>query len=89
MFKWIRRLMRPKGNFKRISGHMYKVYNQNGLNNALYDYFNVDDGEGYSGGYTKERVRKMLENWPKKYPCKIIIVDQSFECARVYLETIY
>ena len=33
-------------NFGKITGHLYTVENQNGLNNALYDYFNAtDDGE--------------------------------------------
>lgn len=30
-------------NFKQLSGHVYWVKNQNGFNNALYDYFNLNN----------------------------------------------
>lgn len=64
-------------NFIKKSGHLYDVKNQNGFNSALYQYFD----------YTpKSEVRRMLQNWPKKYPCRINIIDQSFECGRVYVE---
>lgn len=71
--------------FIQITGHVYKVKNQNGFNNALYHYFGAtDNGEGRN--YTKKEVRKMVENWPKIYPTCIVIVDNSFNCARVYVE---
>jgi hypothetical protein len=63
--------------FSKITGHCYIVENQNGFNNALYDYFK---------DYEKERVRKMVQNYPEHYPTTIIIIDQSFECNRVYIE---
>jgi hypothetical protein len=28
-------------NYKRITGHVYSIKNQNGFNNALYDYFGI------------------------------------------------
>lgn len=28
-------------NYTKITGHLYKALNQNGLNNALYEYFDV------------------------------------------------
>lgn len=65
--------------FERIIGHCYAVKNQNGFNAALYDYFKDCD-------YSKKTIRKMVQNYPLHYPTTIIIVDQSFECGRVYIE---
>lgn len=70
------------GDFIKHSGHFYTVRNQNGFNNALYDFFNA----GKEMSYSKEEVRKMVQNFPLVYPASIIIVDQSFECSRVYIE---
>lgn len=71
-------------NFKRESNYRYKVKNQNGLNNALYDYYTPEET-----GRTKKEIRNALQNWPIKYPCKIIIIDDMFECNRIYLDIIY
>lgn len=71
-----------KKNWHKHSDHCYSVKNQNSFNAALYDYFESKTPE------EKSDVRRMLQNWPKKYPTTIIIVDQSFECARVYIEQI-
>lgn len=73
------------GKFTKITDHVYHVENQNGFNNALYDYFDVlrDDG---GGTREKKEIREMVQNFPKKYPTTIVIVDQSFECRRVYIE---
>lgn len=72
-------------NFYCHSPHLYTVVNQNGLNNALYHYMDVGRNKW---GSTKEEVRKMLQNYPKHYPSTFIIIDQSFECARLYIEEI-
>ncbi len=69
-------------NYKRITGHVYSIKNQNGFNNALYDYFGI----GIDSTYSKGEVRKMVQNFPTKYPTNIVIIDQSFECRRVYIE---
>jgi hypothetical protein len=68
--------------FYKISGHCYIVENQNGFNNALYDYFECDK----KGSMNKDEVRSMIQNFPKNYPTEIIIIDQSFECGRIYIE---
>lgn len=68
-------------NFKRITDHVYKAFNQNGFNNALYDFFGAIDDE-------KKEVRQMVQNYPAKYPSTFLIVDQSFECCRVYIEVL-
>ncbi len=71
--------------FRKITGHVYKVKNQNGFNNALYDYFGASDNEE-PNTYTKSKVREMIQNYPKIYPTTIVIIDNSFECGRVYIE---
>ena len=72
-------------NWWRHNGHLYSVKTQNGLNQALYDFFNAtDDGDNCT--HSKEHVRKMVQNFPRRYPVSFVIVDQSFECERVYLE---
>lgn len=70
-------------NFIHHTGHLYTVKNQNGFNNALYDYFNAT-GDG--ANFTKAEVRKMVQNFPPYYPVSMIIIDQSFECNRVFIE---
>jgi len=73
--------------FRKHSKHCYTVKNQNGFNNALYDYFEATDG-GENNTVSKARVRHMLQNHPNiYYPITIIIIDKSFECERVYIET--
>ena len=75
-------------NFKKETGHRYKIKNQNGLNNALYDFYNAND-HGNDARYSKQEVRRCLQNHPVKYPCKITIIDQMFECRRVFVEVEY
>lgn len=72
-----------KKSFIRQSGHCYLVKNQNGFNNALYDYFYLDDCT-----YTKKEIRSMVQTFPTSYPCTIVIINQVFECKRLYIETI-
>ena len=74
------------GKFRKISGHVYHVENQNGFNNALYDYFGATD-DGMNCTHSKKGVRKMVQNYPETYPTTIVIINQSFECSRIYIET--
>lgn len=71
--------------FKKITGHLYVAENQNGFNNAMYDYFNATN-EGIENTKSKKQVRDMIQNFPTIYPIAFVIVDQSFECSRVYIE---
>lgn len=64
------------------SEYCYELKNQNGLNNALYDFYKDRQ-------YSKKFIRSCLQNYPIKYPCTIIIVCQMFECSRIYLDIIY
>ena len=71
--------------FRRHCGHCYSVKNQNGLNNALYDYFKAtDDGNNYTR--SKKSVRELVTDIPPYYPITIVIVDLTFECNRLYIE---
>ena len=71
--------------FIKVTEHLYMVKNQNGLNNALYDFYGAtDNGENFTK--TKKEVRGMLQDISPYYPISVVIVDQSFECNRVYLE---
>lgn len=71
--------------FKKITRHLYTAENQNGFNNALYDYFGATD-DGVDFTKSKKQVREMVQNFPETYPTAFVIVDQSFECNRVYIE---
>lgn len=77
-------------NFIKHSGHLYTVENQNGFNNALYDYFdvNTDHRSEEDKNYRKQEIRKMIQIFPNYYPASIVIIDQSFECGRIYIEQI-
>lgn len=70
--------------FIKVTGHLYMVKNQNGLN-ALYDFYGAtDNGENFTK--SKKEVRDMVQDTPPYYPISVVIVDQSFECNRFYLE---
>lgn len=85
----------------RISSNIFVVKNQNGFNKALYEFKKLDEGGEYGDGnnYSKEELRKMVNNYPKQYPCVInlnfiweiskievdIIADSEIEILNVYL----
>lgn len=73
-------------NFRKISGHVYHIENQNGFNNALYDYFEASD-DVKDNSYSKKKIREMVQNYPQSYPTYFVVIDQSFESGRVYIET--
>jgi hypothetical protein len=66
-------------NWVKHSGHLYSVKNQNGFNNALYNFYQYQD---------KKDIRRAVQNYPDYYPADIIIIDQMFECNRIYIEHI-
>lgn len=71
--------------FKKITRHLYTAKNQNGFKNALYDFF----GAAYNTplAYSKKEVREMIQNYPESYPTAFVIVDESHEGRRIYIET--
>jgi len=74
-------------NFKHLMGDSYKVLNQNGFNNALYDFIGCVEN-GTDNSYTKEDIRRAVvkDNYPTHYPCQISITNQMFECFRIYVD---
>ena len=74
-----------KNGFHRHTGHFYTVENQNGFNNALYDFYSATD-DGVNASYSKKDIRKMVQNYPDLYPRSIIIIDQTYECSRIFIE---
>lgn len=80
--------MKNKQNFQKLSKYSYFVKNQNGLNNAIYDFYEAND-VGSPSEYSKKELRQALQNFPKKYPCEITIIDEMFECWRFYLDIRY
>ena len=71
--------------FRKHSGHCYTIKNQNGLNNALYDYFGATN-DGNNCTRSKKTVRELVTDIPNYYPMTMVIVDLTFECNRLYLE---
>lgn len=75
--------MVTKGFIKRNNCDYYLV-NQNGFNNALYDYFEANDRE-------KKDIRaQAAECYPKSYPC-IMHIDSynTFEGGRLFAKFDY
>jgi len=74
-------------NYKKLNSFIYSVKNQNGFNNACYDFFEAKN-ESIDNCYSKKEVRDMVENYPKKYPCEFMIIDKTFECLRFYVKVL-
>lgn len=72
-------------NYKKISQIIYLADNQNGFNQSLYDYFECNSNES---NYSKKDIRKMIQNFPTKYPCVFAIIDKVFECNRIYIDIV-
>lgn len=70
-------------NYIKITYNIFVVKNQNGFNNALYDYMRVD--EGYC---TKQEVRSMVTDFPKSYPV-VVILHKIYEISRISVEVLY
>jgi len=69
-------------NFIKQSEYRYIVFNQNDFNNVLYYYFEATDEN-------KKNIRSMVQDYPKKYPCKIVIIDKTFELSKIYIDIEY
>jgi len=64
-------------NYIKIAYNIFVVKNQNGFNNALYDFMRVDEGF-----YTKQDVRSMVNDFPKKYPA-VVVFEYIHEMSRI------
>lgn len=72
-----------KVNYIKITYDIFVVKNQNGFNNALYEYIGCDDGV-----YSKQDIRSMVTDFPKSYPA-VVILDEIDDISRIYVEILY
>jgi len=70
-------------NYIKITYNIFVVKNQNGFNNALYDFMRVDEGCFYS----KQDIRSMVTDFPKSYPA-VVILDKINEISRISVEVL-
>lgn len=69
-------------NYIKIAYNIFVVKNQNGFNNALYDYMRVD--EGYC---TKQDARYKATDFPKSYPA-VVILHEIYEISSISVEVL-
>ena len=70
-------------NYIKITYNMFVVKNQNGFNNALYDFMHVHDSY-----YSKQDIRYMATDFPKSYPA-VVILHEIYEISRISVEVLY
>ena len=69
-------------NYIKITYNIFVVKNQNGFNNALYDFIGVNEGF-----YTKQDARYMATDFPKSYPA-VVILHEIYEISRISVEVL-
>ena len=69
-------------NYLKITYNIFVVKNQNGFNNALYDYMEVD-----KGFYTKQELRSIVTDFPKSYPAAVIF-HKEYDIGRISVEVL-
>jgi len=70
-------------NYIKITYNIFVVKNQNGFNNALYDFMKVDEGCFYS----KQELRSMVTDFPKSYPAAVIF-HKEYDIGRISVEVL-
>jgi len=70
-------------NYIKITYNIFVVKNQNGFNNALYDFLGVNEGF-----YTKQNARYMATDFPKSYPA-VVILHEIYGIYRISVEVLY
>ena len=69
-------------NYIKITYDIFVVKNQNGFNNALYDFTGC-----YDGFYSKQDIRSMVTDFPKSYPA-VVILHTMYDIARISVEVL-
>lgn len=69
-------------NYIKITYDIFVVKNQNGFNNALYDFMEVD-----KGFYTKQELRSLVTDFPKSYPATVIF-HKEYDIGRISVEVL-
>ncbi len=67
-------------NYIKITYNIFVVKNQNGFNNALYDYMRVDDNFN-----AKQYIRSMVTCFPKSYPAAVVF-HKEYETYRIFVD---
>jgi len=70
-------------NYIKITYNIFVVKNQNGFNNALYDFMRVDEGCFYS----KQELRSMVTDFPKRYPAAVIF-HKEYDIGRISVDVL-
>ena len=69
-------------NYIKITYNIFVVKNQNGFNNALYDYMDVANSY-----YSKQELRSMVTDFPKRYPSAVIF-HKEYDIGRISVEVL-
>lgn len=69
--------------FRNIFHNHYWVKNQNGFKGAVKHFLK---GQGYNL-YTNKEIKRMIQNYPTKYPCEIYIDERIFEQYRIFIHS--
>lgn len=69
-------------NYIKITYNIFVVKNQNGFNNALYDFMGNHDSF-----YSKQEIRYMATDFPKSYPA-VVILHEIYEISRISVEVL-
>lgn len=69
-------------NYIKITSDIFVVKNQNGFNNALYDFTGC-----YDGFYSKQDIRSMVTDFPKSYP-SVVFLYGIHEISRIGVEVL-
>lgn len=70
-------------NYIKITYNIFVVKNQNGFNNALYDYTGC-----YDGFCSKQEIRSMVTDFPKRYPA-VVILFKIYDIFRISVDILY
>lgn len=70
-------------NYIKITYSIFVVKNQNGFNNALYDFTGC-----YDGFCSKQDIRSMVTDFPKSYPA-VVVLHETHEISRISVEVLY
>ena len=66
----------------KITYNIFVVKNQNGFNNALYDFMDMDNSY-----YSKQELRSMVADFPKSYPAAVIF-HKEYDIGRISVEVL-
>lgn len=69
-------------NYIKITDDIFVVKNQNGFNNALYEFTGC-----YDGFCSKQDIRSMATGFPKSYPA-VVVLNKVYDILRISVEVL-